>query len=202
MEELGLREKKKAILKYSILNEMLNLLKTKDFYKISVSELCKNIGTSKVTFFNYFSYKEQVLDYFVYKWQYDMSYDIQCKKYTGIDGIESVFNSIATHELGMKIMLSLITYYAKLNTRPSVIEVSEYEYFLFNENAFKLHTKRLNLSEILLNYLEDLDTNHDQNILKRNQLVSLIYGVPIQSHVMGIQDMNIIFKAGIRSILL
>jgi hypothetical protein len=53
VEGFGIREKKAALLKVSIMEEMLRLLRIKPLNDIVIDELCSNINTTKVTFFKH-----------------------------------------------------------------------------------------------------------------------------------------------------
>ncbi|MGJ7921694.1 hypothetical protein [Neobacillus sp. LXY-4] len=203
MDSFGIREKKAALLKVSILEEMLRLLKIKNLNDITVEELCSNINTTKVTFFKYFHYKEQVLDYFVSKWLYDRSFEIHCKRYQGEEGLYTVFQSICEDgELGKKIMVSLIHYYSKLTEKPDAIELSPYEYYLFNQEAFDQKVDPLNLHQVLTYYLSEIKSippsRYNELVC---QLIALMYGVPIQTHIMELDDMYPFYEIGIKIII-
>lgn len=203
VENFGVREKKTAQLRVSILEEMLRLLKTKNLSSILIDDLCYNLNTTKVTFFKYFNYKEQVLDYFVCRWLYERSFDIHRKKYKGEEGLYNVFKSICEDEiLGKKIMVSLVNYYSKLTEKPAAINPTSYEYFLFNEEAFKQNVKPMDLREIFVHYLSDIkDIPPSRFNDLVCQLLALMYGVPIQTHIMELNDMYPFYEIGIRSII-
>jgi AcrR family transcriptional regulator len=203
VKHFGVREKKAALLKVSILGEMLRLLEYKNLNDITVDELCANINTTKVTFFNYFHYKEQVLDYFVQKWLYDRSFDIHCKRFSGEEGLYHVFQSICEDFVpGKKIMISLIHYYSKLTEKPAAIELSSYEYYLFNAKAFEQKVKPLNLQEVFTYYLSEIPSIHSSRYTDvAVQLLALMYGVPIQTHIMELNDMYPFYQRGLYSIL-
>lgn len=190
-------------MKVSILEEMLRLLKIKNLNDIHIEELCSNINTTKVTFFKYFNYKEQVLDYFVSKWLYDRSFDIHCKKYQSEDGLYNVFKSICEVATpGKKIMVSLVNYYSKLTEKPAVIELSSYEYYLFNKEAFHQKVEPLNLQQIFIHYLSGIKSIHSSRYNELVcQLLALMYGVPIQTHIMELNDMYPFYEMGIKSII-
>lgn len=203
MENFSIREKKKAQLKIAILNEMLRLLRTKDLTEISVEELCKNIQTTKVTFFKYFRYKEQVLDYFVIRWLYERSNEIHCQHFNGKEGILQLFQTISEDTLlGKKIMVSLVHYYSKLKEKPTIIEITPYEYYLFNKEAFQNKVKPMELTQIFIYYLSQIESVHEADYYHiSSQLHALMYGVPIQTHIMELEDMYSFYKIGINSIL-
>jgi len=203
MEGFSIREKKKALLKKAILEEMLRQLKTKELNEIHLEDLCNNINTSKVTFFKYFNNKEQVLDYFVCKWLYDRSFEIHRQWFQGEKGLYQVFRSISEEAaIGKKIMIALINYYSKLTKKPEVIDVSPYEYFLFNEAAFQQKVKPLDLCEVFGYYLSGIKyvkpAEYNEIIC---QLLALMYGVPIQTHIMELEDMYPFYELGIRRIV-
>lgn len=202
MKEFSLREKKKALLRNALMEEMLLLLNSKELAEISVEELCERANTSKVTFFKYFSYKEQLLDYYICKWQYHQSYEIHCGNCHGAEGLRKVFQAVSDNPLGQKIMISLIHYYSKLTEKPPVLELSPCEYFLFHEKAYQEQVAPLNLGDIFLHYLseiEDIDSKDYKQMVQ--QLGALMYGVPIQNHITGQRDMASLYEAGIRRIL-
>ncbi|WP_066050739.1 TetR/AcrR family transcriptional regulator [Robertmurraya korlensis] len=203
MENFGIREKKKAQLKIAILDEMLRLLRTKDLTDISVEELCQNIQTTKVTFFKYFRYKEQVLDYFVLRWLYDRSNEIHRQWFHGKEGIIHTFQTISEDPLlGKKIMVSLVHYYSKLKEKPTTMEITPYEYYLFNKDAFQNGIKPLELTQIFIYYLSQLESVNKRDYNKKAcQLLALMYGVPIQTHIMELEDMYPFYEIGINSIL-
>ena len=203
MNKFGLREKKAAILKTAILDEMLRLLKDKDLNEISLDELCSNVNTTKVTFFKYFTHKEQVLDYFIQRWLYDRSYEISCKGLQGLEGINHVFQTISSEKpLNQKLMIALIHYYSKLNEEPAAIHISDYEYYLFNAEAYNQQVKALDLCQVFTHYLSQIDAiepSEFENII--NLLIALMYGVPIQSHITRTEDMYPLYKLGVERIL-
>lgn len=187
----------------AILEEMLRLLRTKELTDISVDELCHNIQTTKVTFFNYFRFKEQVLDYFVIKWLFDRSHEIHCQLFSGEKGLFHLFQSISEDTLlGKKIMVSLIHYYSKLKEKPTSMEITPYEYYLFNKEAFQKKVIPLDLSQIFIHYLSQIESvkQEDYNRIIC-QLLALMYGVPIQTHIMELEDMYSTYEIGIKSIL-
>lgn len=203
MDNFGLREKKRAKLKVGLLDEMIHLLKTKDINHISVEELCYNSNTTKVTFFKYFSHKEQVLDYFIMRWLYDRSYEVYSKHFHGRDGLKQIFRAISLeHGVGKKIMISLIHYYIKLTDVPESIPISEYEYCLFNEEAYRHQVRPMTLFELFSHYLLEIEGINPSEIDEiNNQLFALMYGVPIQVHMMKLEDLFPFYEMGINSIL-
>jgi hypothetical protein len=70
-KEFELKERKKGKLRIGLLDCLLELLKEHDSGQISVDLICKRADTNKVTFFQNFKHKVQLLNYFVCRWRYD-----------------------------------------------------------------------------------------------------------------------------------
>jgi AcrR family transcriptional regulator len=183
--EFSLREKKKAKLRIALLESLLELLKDSDMGQIGVERICAGAETNKVTFFQNFRHKEQLLDYFVTRWSYDRSFEIESDAYSGEKGIRAVFDSVAADPLGLKIMVSLVAYYTRLSSVPEMPEISPCEYSLFNPQAYAAGTRPLPLDAIFRHYLSQI-----KSISKKKSeetfklLVATFYGVPVQMFVM------------------
>jgi AcrR family transcriptional regulator len=202
MTAFTLKEKKYAALKIAILEDMLRLLEKNSLAEITVEEICRNINTSKVTFFKYFKYKEQVLDYFVYRWQYQRSYELQTSGISGEEGLRSIFRSIKGDAFGKSVMISLVHYYSKLKERPEPIFISDCEYFLFCKQAYDLKVKPRDTGEIFLEYLKKIPgIGKEKYSVVIRQLVALFYGVPLQAHVMGDKKLSSLYDLGVTAIL-
>lgn len=66
--EISFRDEKYARIKIAILNETLEQLKHTNFDDIMIVDLCKKIGISKRTFFNYFPLKSHIILYLLQIW--------------------------------------------------------------------------------------------------------------------------------------
>lgn len=123
-------------------------------------------------------------------------------KYHGVEGLYKVFQTIADNPSGQKIMISLIHYYSKLAEKPPILELSPCEYYLFNEKAYREEVKPLNPGKIFLHYLSEIKQAAPKDYtLTIQQLIALMYGVPIQNHITGQREMWLLYEAGIRSII-
>lgn len=109
MKELnvGKREHNKATTKLQIMETFIEAMEHHPLDDLKVEDFCKKIGISKVTFFNYFASKEQIIEYFIARWQYNISYDLSIGVLKGIDGIKHIFHSIADHKSGLNIMVTI-----------------------------------------------------------------------------------------------
>lgn len=66
--EISFRDEKYARIKIAILNETLEQLKHTNFDDILIVDICKNVGISKRTFFNYFPLKSHIILYLLQIW--------------------------------------------------------------------------------------------------------------------------------------
>ncbi|MDH5603865.1 MAG: TetR/AcrR family transcriptional regulator [Cyclobacteriaceae bacterium] len=90
----GLREKKAAILKIRIYKVLQEELKQKRFDDIKVTDICKAVDISKVTFFKYFSCKEELLRYYFRIWCFNICVDLYTEPKRGIEGIYYLFDQV------------------------------------------------------------------------------------------------------------
>lgn len=181
--KFSLREQKFGDKRVEILDVFMKELETKKIQSISVDSVCEIAKISKVTFFNYFESKEQVLYYFIHKWQYNLSCDIETKKFSGASGIYHVFKAVTGEKYSINIMLALIQYFIKLDLPPQPMNISDYEYSLFNREAYELEAPKRNLYEVFTYYLESMNCKKINTTLE--SLFSVFYGVPVVIHMMG-----------------
>lgn len=187
MTKFGLRERKRAQLRASVTDTLASLLESRPLSTITVDELCERVGVSKVTFFHHFVHKEQVLDYYVCRWQYLRSYDLARGGRVGWDGLEALFRSVGDEPVGQPLVVALVSYYTRLSEPPPVPEVSPCEYAGFSQEAFALGVVPLGLGELLDRLMAPLPFDDPQGPVRlKASLVALFYGVPLQRHLMGL----------------
>lgn len=194
--KLSLRERKKYQTMSSILEEFLKSLEHYNFQEILIEDICDKVNISKVTFFRYFKSKEEVLDYFVLRWCYQRSLEINRNDYNGFDGIHQVFQSAAEIPNAEKILISLIHYYSKLKDgKPAFKELCEYErYVISNSSTEGLQVSILSLRDIILHYLSQIEGIESMKSIYADHLITLFYGVPLQVHIQML-DPNLLSKA-------
>ena len=83
----GKREVNKAKTRIALVKEMENRLKSERYDRIKVVDLCKSAGISKVTFFKYFSSKEELLRYYFKIWSLQVCIESSKAQKTGKAGI-------------------------------------------------------------------------------------------------------------------
>ena len=77
INDLPLRERKLALTKFALLDALITKLRDKPLAEISVTELCKIIPISEVTFYNYFSKKSDLINCFMQLWSIDLLWHIK-----------------------------------------------------------------------------------------------------------------------------
>jgi len=90
----GLRERKAAKLKLLLVDILTEELKTRAFQDVSVDTLCEKAMISKVTFFNYFPEKDDILRYFLSLWVYRFIVDCHKLKKHGFAAIQFLFEDM------------------------------------------------------------------------------------------------------------
>jgi AcrR family transcriptional regulator len=186
--KLSLRERKKYQTMSRILEEFLNSLETYSFHEILIDDICDKVNISKVTFFRYFNIKEEVLDYFIMRWCYQRSLEINRNAYSGLEGIHRVFQSAAEIPNAKRILVSLIHYYSKLKDgKPIMKPLSEYERYVIADSSTEgIQVDILYLSNIMLHYLHQIGEAQDKQFIYADRLITLFYGVPFQIHVQNL----------------
>jgi len=191
INEIGLRERKQALKKIEILNIVLNKIKEKPFSEISVKEIANDAMISEGTFFNYFTKKNELLDYFVILWSYQ-SYFLSNKEFgntSGLKKIEYFFQcSVNNKTIGNdRIMYEIIANAAIYNScdpfdSSSVTETELMTAFPDLPGIEKLQIKKF--TDIFIEYiglavqLGELPNDVDyMNVLVF--LGSIFYGVPL-----------------------
>ncbi len=176
--EIGLREKKKAKQKWDILQCMVEALKTKSFNNIKIEDLCHSLSISKVTFFNYFDSKEQVLSYFISSWEYSTYYELLDKKLKGIDALSHILKSISKREEGLNIMLAISQFLIK-SDKMIANTITPYEFYLFSKNAYESNHTHTGILNFTLKIIEDFNLNQVNSSKVLRQLIVGFYGVPM-----------------------
>jgi hypothetical protein len=87
----------------------------------------------------------------------------------GFKGLRSIFGSISKDALGLKIMVSLVSYYTRLAEIPVMSVISSCEYPIFNLQSFSAGVQPRALNQIFLHYLGQISSikvKDRQEILK------------------------------------
>lgn len=185
--QVSLREKKRVALKFQILDAFIEALATKQIHEINIADLCKQIKTTKVTFFNYFRSKEEVVEYFIQLWQYDMGYQIEKGQLVGRAALFYLFDQVGGHPSGRTIMLALMAYFLKTEDYcPS--RVSDYELYCYNQDAYIQGYRQVTIYEMVKRAVQEMQVEPRKQQQMTTNIISGFYGVPFLSKLnYGIQ---------------
>ena len=90
----GLRERKAAMLKVNLAEDLMSRLVNHHYDQIKVTDLCEKIAISKVTFFKYFHSKDDLLRYCFRIWCMKVCVELSNQPKKGTDGIYYVFEKV------------------------------------------------------------------------------------------------------------
>ncbi|MFZ4452530.1 TetR/AcrR family transcriptional regulator [Salibacterium aidingense] len=195
-KKINLRETKKAKTKLSLLQTTIELAGKEEIKDLYVEEICRKTEVSKVTFFNYFTRKEELFSYYMAIWGFHRAVDQKLKPKHGIDGIQRIFYQAAedaAEHPGM--FLSLIRFLASEPACPIVPEVTEAEKQVLYPDH-KLSSPALpHLYQQFQEFLtEARELREVRDDFSTNQLiytvVTTFYGAFLTAHTLGIQNIK------------
>lgn len=173
---VGKREHNKAVQKLAILEAFIKHMAKCRLHEINVEEVCKEIGISKVTFFNYFKSKDEIVEYFILLWNYQMHYEISENNLRGKQALYHYFDRVSEHESVMSIMTALIAFFSKVTCyKPTYI--SDYELFLYNEKAYHKGYRNKKIHDIFYETLEEMGYKTGQIGPLLTNIMSGFYGI-------------------------
>lgn len=179
--KIPLRERKKIQTRVAILDAFLSALESRPFHEIGIEDVCAAANISKMTFFRYFTSKEEVLDYFVLRWCSQRSLEIHEGTYQGLAGIRHVFQSASKIPRATKILVALLQYYSKLKEPPAKRDLPIDEHALMAERADSaVPVRLLSLGDILIHYINQVALPDERKPLIVDHLLTLFYGIPFQ----------------------
>ena len=190
--EPGLRGRKKAAQRIAIVDVFLQALETNELGDLNIEDLCGQIGISKVTFFNYFSSKEQVLEYFVLIWQFKVAVLLDEAGLTGLPALNLIFDSIAEHPAGRHIMNAVMLFFLKSKVTKT-IEISDYEYSLVDPNAWACGVRPAGIDELFARAIGGRFDDPEVASLVRH-LIAGLYGVPLRTKITGESDLKSAYR--------
>lgn len=108
---MGLRQYKAARLKLDFLEQAVKLIGHKPFQDLHVADICRRVKVSKVTFFNYFKSKEELLMYWHRVWCFQRTAELHAKPKHGVAGLAYLSDKLSEEaEAHPGLIYSLIGY--------------------------------------------------------------------------------------------
>lgn len=131
--QLSLRERKFAATKLGLMRAAIDGLQHKPFAELTVKELCERVSVSEATFFNYFSRKDELLEYFIRVWTIEVLYAARAElgESSGLGTIEHIFHATGTGLTeNPRLMWEIIAYKAlepigKVDRQPEDLTLAE-----------------------------------------------------------------------------
>jgi len=95
------------------------------FREVMLDDICRHAGVSRVTFFNFFQRKEDLLVYFMRVWLTERLIEIEAEQKRGFAVVRHLLNKVA-QGAGEKpgLMPSLISFLVEMNMHPCMPELS------------------------------------------------------------------------------
>ena len=183
------RKNKAAKLKVLILEQALKMIGNKSFEDLHVETLCKQVKISKVTFFNYFPQKEDILLYHFRIWCLAREVELSKNRHEGMKGIFFLFDKLCdAMELYQGMMLGLTAYLSNIKRTPRPFPVKKEEkILLFPQFPEVSNIEILSLEQIIEKFV--LEAIFKKEITKStstrditNLFSSLFYGVIVVCH--------------------
>ncbi len=155
-----------------------------DLQSIKIETVCQMVDISKVTFFKYFSSKEEVLQHYIVGWQYKMTYELHRDGIKGKEAIYHILDSISEHPAGKHIMYGIIHHFVKQDDF-SLIQLSDYELYSSLPEAYAVGIRVKDICELFKDALETYGFDEELETRLLKELVTGFYGVPIRGKVLG-----------------
>lgn len=165
---------------------------SKQLHDLNIEDICKSINISKVTFFNYFKSKEEVVEYFIQLWQYEMAYMISEKDLKGLDTLYFLYDQVSSHPSSQSIMSALTAYFIKIDCYQPT-SVSDYELYIYSPEPYTKGFRSVQLYEIVLKAIQEMQVSQDQGHMIMTHFMSGFYGIPLISKLGFGQNMQDMF---------
>ena len=195
-EEYSLREKKHAKTKIAIMNAFIKRLEKTRFEDISIREICQSVEISEGTFFNYFSEKIDIINYYSHLLFLKIFLKTQNEIPQGkhIASIEAVFKNAAAELDNVNIVYQIISILIMQRERPKMVAIPDIErHLVFPDYEGIENIPVVFIDDFLANCLKEAvkdgelpkKTNVDDVLVS---LVTLLGGTLLVSKIKNIKD--------------
>ncbi|UNK19044.1 TetR/AcrR family transcriptional regulator [Paenibacillus sp. N3/727] len=125
---IPLRELKKAKTRIALYEAAMSLIGDRVFREVMLDDICRMAEVSRVTYFNLFRKKEDLLLYFMRIWLTGRIIDIQEQQLRGFEAVRHLYRHIAEQSREKAgIMPSLIAFLSEMKMHPCMPELSQAE---------------------------------------------------------------------------
>ncbi len=144
------REKNAASNKVKILKYVFTESKDRNFTDIQVVEICSFVGISKVTFFKYFTRKEDILLYFKSVFTLRIIIELKQKELDGIKALSYIVQQFANeYSARPSLVLGLIHYFTDSTQYINPIHVKPAERNLLYSNLESLEYEIVSFDKLI-----------------------------------------------------
>ncbi|MCB0497924.1 MAG: TetR/AcrR family transcriptional regulator [Cyclobacteriaceae bacterium] len=185
------RELNAAKTKFEALEYVLNESKSKNFEDIQVVDICRHIGISKVTFFKYFTRKEDLLLYYRSILTLKIIIQLNEKKKEGMLALNLVVQQFANEYLQRpSLILGVINYFTHSLDYISPMRVKPAERALFFPETKSNEYELISLDELIEQHMLDV-VFKKQSTLSANSrqlsevFLSTLYGALVMCRMRG-----------------
>jgi AcrR family transcriptional regulator len=193
-KKINLRELKKAKTKLLLLDSTINLIGQRSANDLYVEDICQQAEVSKVTFFNYFSQKEDLFSYYMAIWGFHRAVEQHREPLCGMAGVRRIFHRAA--EGGARnpgMFLSLIRFLADLKEKPAVPVVTNAEKQVLYPDLNDIDREYPHLYGLFKQFLlEGMEKGEVKRELSIEQLtymvITMFYGAFLSAHQCGVED--------------
>jgi len=203
----SLHDIRKANNKIKLLNTTLSYLKDKKFEEINIKSVCKDSEISKVTYYNYFPNKGDILLFFMSMWLYKLEIQVVENSLKGIKAINQAFKNVLKIDNYDKVMIGLVSYISSLKNKPKSSPLSELEKIkLFPD---KEEIKNLIKDKSLDNFFEyhiieaielgELKTESIEQF--KSLLLTIFYGTPFSIFIQNKNNLEELYNFNLTKIL-
>ena len=195
------RTQNAALIRYKIIEYVIEVCHTRDFERLHVTEICKACGISKVTFFKYFDRKEDVLQLYKTILNYEICIEVNKKGLHSVAGLESIISRFANlirenPSIGKGIIATLLN--SKPPILPTILTESDKAFFFPKDSAEKLNILPFwDLIEgfMLEGILSKAINNHTNASDLTALFLSTLYGAIITSHIKHYDQQAVYFNS-------
>ena len=190
------RQQNAARIKYNILEYVLKESKVKNFDKIQVVEICKYVAISKVTFFKYFTRKEDILLYYRSVFTLKLIIGIKQNKLEGIHALSYIVSTFAKeYQNRPSMVLGIIHYFTNSTQYVNPIRVNPAERDLIFKNLENVEYEIVSFDQLIEQVMLDVvfkrqsELSSDPKYLSEIFL-STLYGAIVVFRMKGHPNMS------------
>jgi len=199
------RTQNASLIRYKVVNYLVDSCQKRDFQLIYVSEICKAAGISKVTFFKYFDHKEDVLMFYQSLINTQICIDVSNNDLHSLAGLEQVVEQFAgiireTPSLASEITSTL------LHTKPPILPVilTESDKALFFPEVNFEVVNHLSFLDLIEGFMLEGVLGNEITIMANaaeltTMFMAMLYGAIVASHIKGNGQESAVFDSVTRN---